>query len=125
MKMKTSNEELRLTVAAMTHGKVMLTDEEIMQARQVLDDLEDIRFGTIRGKIDTQNGVASVLAINNTQQGNGDFRRYVDHLKAHFNVVVFQCVMNERLRGWLKRNGFMPANGDELDFVWQKETGVV
>lgn len=118
--MAMNNEELRLTVAKLTGGKVMVSDEEIEQARAFLSSLQDINFGTIRGKMDTQGGVVSVLAITNTKQGNGDFARFVDSLKADYEVVVFQCVMNERLRGWLKRHGFIAATS-EIDFVWQKE----
>lgn len=118
--MKASNEELRLTVAALTRGKVMLTDDEINEARIVLDNLKDIEFGTIRGKMDVQGGVVSVLAVQNLEQHNGDFTRFVDSLKAEYGVVVFQCVMNQRLRGWLRRNKFYQAS-NELDFVWQKE----
>jgi hypothetical protein len=115
-----SNEKLRLIIARATRGKVMLTDEDIQEARDFLAALDDIQFGTLRGKMSVYGGVVSVLAVENTEMHNGDFARFVDDLKAKYGVVVFQCVMNQRLRGWLRRNGFYQAS-NEQDFVWQKE----
>lgn len=114
-----NNEKLRLMVAKATGGKVMLTDDDIEQAREFLNTLQDIEFGTIQGKMDVQGGVVSVLAITNTKQGNGDFTRFVESLMAKYDVVVFQCVMNVRLQGWLRRHDFVQATSG-IDFVWQK-----
>lgn len=103
-----------------------VTEEMVATGLLELATYDDITFGTLRGKskpTSSGDGIY-ILAIENTEQGNGDFKRYIDYLKDNNEVVIIQAVVNTRLPSWLRRNGFKRSAKHKNDYIYRKSKAV-
>lgn len=54
-----------------------------------------------------------------SQRGKGRFKRFLTWAKKEFDALIFNTVMEDRFRGYLKREGFVDG-GEELshNYIW-------
>lgn len=124
--MREAREKHHIVVSKLRGLGFNFSEAEISNALLELATYDDITFGTLRGKskpTSSGDGIY-ILAIENTEQGNGDFKRYIDYLKVNNEVVIIQAVVNTRLPSWLRRNGFKRSAKHKNDYIYRKSKAV-
>jgi len=87
-----------------------------------------LRFdnGQLHGLAFADDTVIEILAVRAHKPSTGQFRQFIQDLKAHYTFIRFWAVMNERLAGKLEEYGFrvgvdIDENGDPIDCMdWRK-----
>ena len=114
------NPELAVKTLSDIFG-VEISLELATEALAELDTYEDLEYGTLRGKykLNPSSTVISILAIENTKMNNGDFAKYVSKIKSEYSAVIFIEVINDRLVGWLRRNGFNQTKKNKRNYIFK------
>jgi hypothetical protein len=99
-----------------------ISDDMAAEAYKELMTYQDLKFETLRGKykLSEKGNCYILLAVENTKPHNGAWVRYIDDLKASYQTIVVQSVVNDRLMGWLLRNGFSRTKKHKDWAIWRK-----
>lgn len=96
-----------------------ITPEHTTEAINELQAYHDLGFETIRGKYKVIGDYYIILAVQNTVLHNGAWGRYIDCLKASYQTVMVQSVVNKRLYKWFLRDGFKRTKNDNDSLIWR------
>lgn len=115
--------KLEIAISKLRSLGFNFTESEVSTALLELATYDHITFGTIRGRTKpTADGEGIyILAIENVEQGNGDFKRYIDYLKDNNKIIIVQAVVNNRLPSWLQRNGFSRSVKNKHDYIYRRK----
>lgn len=98
---------------------VSISEDEARDAIVELESYSELSFGTLRGMYKLKGDMYVLLAVENVDKGNGDWVKYIDHLKAEYPTILVQQVVNDRLRSWLLRHGFYYTKKSKRDLIWR------
>jgi hypothetical protein len=98
---------------------INISVDHAAKAMAELATYSDLQFETLEGKYKINGDCYILLSVINNQQHNGTWQRYIDHLKATQNTIIVQEVVNDRLMGWLLRNGFARTKKHKDWVIWK------
>ena len=95
---------------------------DVEKAFADLSEYQPLRFETLRGKYKVTKNAYVLLAVENTVMHNGAWVRYIDDLKANYETIVVQSVINRRLLAWFLRNGFERTKKHKDWVIWRSQS---
>ncbi len=99
---------------------IEITPEHAAEAINELQAYHNLEFETLWGKYKVVGDCYIILAVHNTEPHNGAWGNYIDYLKANYNKVLVQSVVNKRLYKWFLRDGFRRTKNDKDSLIWRK-----
>jgi len=107
-------------VALLNRMGVSVTREVAEQAIETLGTYEEGRFETLQICYKIKGSTYILLAVQNNEMGNGAWQRYIDHLKANYQTIVVETIVNISLMQWFLRNGFTQTKKHKDWAIWRK-----
>jgi len=94
--------------------------ETAEEAIAKLGEYEEGTFETLQLCYKRKGSTYILLAVQNHVMHNGAWQRYIDHLKANYDTIVVETIVNISLMQWFLRNGFTQTKKHKDWAIWRK-----